>query len=144
MGVLSGIAGFFGAGEAAAKRKAAVKEEINLLEAIQAHLKWKARLQLYLEGRSAEQLDPAVICRDDQCVLGKWIHGSAREHFHESEKFHELRADHAQFHRIAAKVVENVQAKDRQAALVIFDGDYQHASRQVVNALTDLHEEVNG
>jgi methyl-accepting chemotaxis protein len=144
MSIFQGISGFFGSSRLADSKKAQILEEINLMDAINAHVKWKTRLQNYLNGNSQEQLDPMVICRDDQCVLGKWIHGPAMKHFHEDSTFHELRADHAQFHFIAGSVVKHVQSNERPQAEALMDNEYKHASRKVVQALTDLNTHLNG
>lgn len=144
MGITGGIKRFFGLSGAAEIKKAQIREEINLLDAINAHIKWKVRLQDYLNGTSQEKLDPMVICRDDQCVLGKWIHGPALKHFHEEESFHQLRADHAQFHFIAGNVVKHVQSNERTQAEALMDGEYKLVSRKVVQALTELNKLVNG
>ena len=42
-------------------------------KAIEAHRQWKVRLRKAISGR--DTLDSDTICRDDQCPLGKWIHG---------------------------------------------------------------------
>ena len=144
MSILEGISGFFGSFRVTDKQKAQILGEINLMDAINAHVKWKARLQDYLNGKSQEKLDPMLICRDDQCVLGKWIHGPALRHFHEDSTFHQLRADHAQFHFIAGSVVKHVQAHERVAAEALMDHEYKHASRKVVQALTELNDHING
>jgi hypothetical protein len=123
-------------------KKAAIKNEINIMDAINAHIKWKIRLERYLNGTSDENLDPNIICRDDQCVLGKWIHGPALKHFRDDDGFVALREDHAQFHVIAGKVVSNVQANDKAAADALMKGDYMVASRKVVHALTELGKQV--
>lgn len=123
-------------------KKAQIREEIDLPQAVQAHINWKLRLQNYLEGRSEEKLDAMVICRDDQCELGQWIHGPGMGHFHDLEPFQQLRADHAQFHYVAANVVQNVQAKDFLGARKILDEEYPHISRKVVLGLTELHKAV--
>ena len=143
MSIMDGVAGFFGR-SLGVSQKAQIREELNLMDAIHAHVKWKVRLQDYLNGTSQEKLDPMVICRDDQCVLGKWIHGPALKHFHEDATFHQLRADHAQFHFIAGNVVRHVQANERPVAEALMDSEYKHASRKVVQALTELNQHVNG
>lgn len=141
MGLLSGMASLFHIHIDAAKKEL-IRDEINLAEAVEAHINWKIRLKNYLDGKSNEDLDPMVICRDDQCKLGQWIHGPALNHFHEFEPFHKLRADHAQFHYVAANVVKNVQANDHAAAEAIFKDEYQHVSHDVVMALTELNRLV--
>lgn len=143
MSLMDGVAGFLGLSRADAEQKAQIRDEINLMDAINAHVKWKVRLEDYLGGKSQEVLDPMMICRDDQCVLGKWIHGAAVKHFHDDPTFHQLRADHAQFHFIAGKVIRHVQANERDAAEALLNGDYKHASRKVVQALSELNKHVN-
>lgn len=137
--MLGAISGWLGL---SASKKEIIKNEINIMDAINAHVKWKVRLQDYLNGISTEKLDPMIICRDDQCVLGKWIHGPALGHFHEHEEFHRLRADHAQFHFVAGHVVKKVQENDRSGANTLMDGEYAQASRKVVQALTELNRQV--
>ncbi len=124
-------------------KKETIKSEINVMEAIDAHVRWKVRLQDYLNGTSTEQLDAQVICRDDRCALGAWIHGPAREHFDNHAEFHALKADHAQFHVVAADVVRRVQASDRAGADALMQNDYARASRKVVNTLTELNRHLH-
>jgi len=118
--------------------------EINIMEAINAHILWKIRLEKYLDGTSEEKLDAKVICRDDQCKLGKWIHGPALEYFHaDDETLHVLRTDHAHFHVTAASVVSYVQANNIAAAEAVMDGEYTQASRKVVRDLTLLGKQIH-
>jgi hypothetical protein len=142
MGFFSGMANLFHS-QVDDSKKAAIRGEINLAEAVEAHVHWKIRLQNYLNGKSDEKLDPMIICRDDQCVLGKWIHGPAMHHFHEFEPFHQLRSDHAQFHYVAANVVKHVQENNRTAAEAILHDEYSHISHKVVMSLTELNKLVS-
>jgi hypothetical protein len=117
-----------------------IQDEINIMDAIDAHVHWKIRLDRYLNGTSEEKLDPKIICRDDQCKLGKWLHGPALKYFHDDDVgFKTLRDDHAQFHVIAGNVVTNVQANNVAAAEMLMNGEYLHASRKVVRGLTKLN-----
>jgi len=129
--------------ESNAKVREAIRAEINISECIDAHMKWKGRLQSYVEGTSKEQLDPMVICRDDQCVLGKWIHGPALQYFHEDEGFFKLRSDHANFHFVAGSVVMKVQANDLAASDALLKNEYARASRDVIQDLTELNKHLH-
>lgn len=142
MGLIDGVASLFNLKMDSAK-KAEIRDEIDLSQAVQAHISWKLRLQNYLDGKSDEALDPMVIGCDDKCELGKWIHGPGANHFHALEHFHQLREDHARFHYVAANVVQNVQASDHAAAKAILEGEYPRISRKVVLALTELHKAVS-
>lgn len=123
-------------------KRASIRSEINIADAINAHMQWKARLQRCLDGTSDEKLDPMMVCRDDQCALGKWIHGPAVDHFHGDEDFNTLRADHAQFHYVASNVVLKAQQNDHLSAINLFNGEYVQASRKVIHTLTELHKHL--
>jgi Chemoreceptor zinc-binding domain len=143
MSLKKGMAGIFGLSRTPEQQKAKIHEEINLMDAINGHVKCKVHLQNYLEGRLKEQLDPMVICLDDRCVLGKWIHGPAFKHFHENPTFYQLRAFHAQMHVIAGNVIKHVLANERTAAEALMEEKYKEASRKVVKALAELNQRAN-
>lgn len=120
-------------------------EAFNVLEVINAHVQWKTHLENYLNGTSEEKFDPRVICRDDECKLGIWIHGPALKLFNADDVlFKTLCEDHAQFHAIACKVVENMQANNRAAAQALMQGEYSQISHKVVHDLTVLKKHLVG
>jgi len=122
--------------------RAAINSDINIAEALAAHVNWKGRLVRYLNGTSDEELDPMVICRDDQCALGKWIHGPALNYFHADDDFHKLRTDHANFHFVAGNVVKKMQENDKEGANSLMKNEYERASREVINGLTELNKHL--
>lgn len=124
------------------KKKAAVNEEINIMDAINAHVRWKIRLEKYLHGTSEEKLDHKVVCRDDQCILGKWIHGPAEKFFQNDESLGTLRDDHAQFHKLAGQIVELVHANNKTTAESLLNNEYSEASRIVIRDLTELSKHL--
>lgn len=135
---------FSGLFSLAKSENANIRNEINIPDAVLAHVNWKVRLQKYIDGKSDEQLDPMLICRDDQCDLGKWIHGPATNRFHADKSFHTLRADHAQFHYVAANVVRYVQENDRAGAEALLKGEYARVSHHVVQLLNELNKQEGG
>ncbi len=117
----------------------AVVEGLNLVSAIETHLRWKKRLSEYIDGTSKETLDPAAIAVDDQCVLGKWIYGAGGKKFGSDASFVELRDTHAHFHRCAANIVSQADAGQRDAAAsMLSSGDYPLLSMQIVRQLSGL------
>lgn len=117
----------------------AVIEGLNLVSAIETHLRWKKRLSEYIDGSSKEKLDPAAIAVDDQCVLGKWIYGAGGQKFGTDANFVELRDTHAHFHRCAANIVSKADAGERdEAATLLGSGDYPRLSMQIVRELSGL------
>jgi hypothetical protein len=125
----------------AASENTDINDEVNIPEAITAHVNWKVRLQKYVDGKSEEKLDPMVICRDDQCTLGQWIHGPATKRFHADKAFHTLRADHAQFHYVAANVVRYMQEGDKAGAQALLKGEYARVSHNVMMMLNELNQQ---
>lgn len=105
---------------------------LNFKTAVDAHMKWKVRLEGYINGTSTEELKVEVVCRDDQCPLGKWIYDKGGEKFGFSETFFDMKAHHALFHRSAGGVLAAAQAGDKAAALkLLHSGDYVKASERV-------------
>lgn len=105
---------------------------LNFKTAVDAHMKWKVRLESYIAGTSTEELKVDVVCRDDQCPLGKWIYDKGGEKFGFSETFFDMKAHHALFHRSAGAVLATAQAGDKAAATkLLHGGDYVKASERV-------------
>lgn len=118
---------------------------LNFRKAIEAHQKWKTRLQAVIEMKSDEALDPKVVCRDDQCDLGKWIHGAGGGQFTGDPQFVELRRKHAYFHVCAGRVLSLAQAgqKDRAMVEMASMGEFSRVSRAVVGDLASLFVRLN-
>lgn len=116
-----------------------VTEVINLYDAVLAHQAWKKRLIEYMEGRSKEDLQPSKICKDNLCVLGKWIHANGQVQFGKEQVFVKLVDEHAKFHVQAAKVVEAHQEGKEALAREILTGDFEEQSRKTVTCLAKLN-----
>jgi methyl-accepting chemotaxis protein len=113
---------------------------LNFGTAIEVHQEWKVRLQAVIESRSQETLDPNVVCRDDQCELGRWIHGEGGRQFDDEPQFADLRRKHAYFHACAGRVVLLAQSghKDRAIAEISPGGDFAQASWEVIGDLASM------
>lgn len=112
---------------------------LNFKTAVDAHMKWKVRLESYIGGTSTEQLKVELVCRDDQCPLGKWIYDKGGEKFGFSETFFDMKAHHALFHRSAGDVLAAAQAGDATGARkLLHGGDYVKASERVKMLLARL------
>jgi len=116
----------------------AVLAEIDVDSAIAAHENWKLRLTNHLNGTSSEQFDPAVVCMDDRCDLGKWLHGAGRERLGKYPAFSVLVARHKYFHIQASTVLLQKQAGDNEAAEKTLNSSFKHGSNQVVLLLKEL------
>jgi hypothetical protein len=117
---------------------------LNFMSAIEAHIKWKTRLENYIQGTSTEDLKVEVVSRDDQCPLGKWIYGTGGERFGSIDTFGEMKGQHALFHQCAGRVLETAQAGKKDEAMRLLQyGDYVRASEQVKRLLAKLYVRLN-
>jgi methyl-accepting chemotaxis protein len=107
--------------------------------AIQAHMAWKQRLEDFLATDTRDSLDPLHVCRDDQCALGKWIHGDHAGRYVHTEAYRNLRTAHADFHQAAARVVILAQAgDDEHAREELNTGAFAKASSKVKRELARI------
>jgi len=113
---------------------------MNFLEMISAHVRWKQRLLTYIQDKS-EALDPAVIGRDDQCRLGKWIYGEGKA-YTQANHFEKVRTEHADFHKHAAAVVTFFNRGDRDMASEVLNGEYARTSNNLKRDIIALAQEV--
>lgn len=113
-------------------------EEVDFDKMVAAHLAWRDRRQAYVEGRG-DKLEQAVVCRDDACALGKWIHGPGKTFAREREYDH-LLDQHAQFHTCAGEVVKAVDEGKKELAEHLIIGKYRHQANQTVSAIRMMRE----
>lgn len=76
--------------------------------AIEAHRQWKVKLRSAIAKH--DKLDADTICRDDQCPLGRWIHGPGGERWGSRPLFSQLLTKHADFHQSAGAVARKINA----------------------------------
>ncbi|MGQ9806583.1 MAG: CZB domain-containing protein [Chlorobiales bacterium] len=113
---------------------------LNFHLAILSHQKWKSRFKAMIDMGISEALNPDVIAKDDECVLGKWIHGTAKEKFGTHPYYEKLRKDHAFFHQCASRVlVMIIRGEKSQALQEIQSGDYARASNNVIMDLAWMY-----
>jgi hypothetical protein len=109
---------------------------MNFEEAIAVHQKWKVRLRVVIDGKSTETLDPEIVAKDDQCLLGQWIHGEGGKIFGSKPEFGEVKHTHADFHKVAAQVLRKSMTGDKAGAAHLLDGEFYQASSKVITAIT--------
>ena len=112
--------------------------------AINAHMRWKMRLRAVIDGGSDEAIDPDMLARDDQCPLGKWLHGAGGAQFREHPLFAELTDQHAEFHVHAASVLQQAQqGHPREALHALERGPYAQSSGRVAHLLARLFVQLS-
>jgi methyl-accepting chemotaxis protein len=104
-------------------------------KAIEAHRQWKVKLRKAIAER--DTLDSDTICRDDQCPLGKWIHGPGGAQWGTRPSFVELMEKHADFHQTAGTVAQQINAgRYAEAERLIGAGSrFAQASTEVATIL---------
>lgn len=109
--------------------------------AILAHSRWKRRLQAGMTG--GEPLDTAVVARNDQCDLGRWLQGEGKTHASVPE-FGRLVQAHTAFHTCAATVAARINRGDTAGAnqMLSLQGEFTQASSAVVQAIAGLRDHV--
>ncbi|MDR3368811.1 CZB domain-containing protein [Rhodoferax sp.] len=117
---------------------AAILNEIDLDTAIAVHEGWKRQLQNHLNGQPDDNFCQEIVCLDDQCDLGQWLHGPATERLGQYPLFSVLIARHKYFHEQAGTVLALAHAGKREDALKVMEGGYRHASVQVILQLKAL------
>lgn len=133
---LPSIKDFFGFD---AYRRREVRDRMNLLGAAEAHILWKTRLGQHIQGSLREPLETSLIGQDNLCQLGHWIRGSEFEPFRGLPEFERLGDAHHRFHRFGDSIIEKLRSGDREGAEMLFRGPYNHALRQIIQALTEIN-----
>jgi hypothetical protein len=133
--------GFFGSGKQSQEEidfAQSALHDLDIQVAISAHDNWKNRLQAYLDGTSKEVFDANVVCFDDRCDLGKWIHSSGKAKLGQYPGFTALMSHHKMFHFAASNIVA-LQSRGKTAeADVILKGQFTQFSKSVVSDLNAL------
>ncbi|MCX7960629.1 MAG: CZB domain-containing protein, partial [Burkholderiales bacterium] len=106
----------------------ALKDEIS--KAIAAHGMWKTRLKTAI---ATGKLDTPLekIRADNQCAFGQWLYGtSIAPKDKSSAHYQNVKALHAEFHKVAARVADLAQKGDRAGAeaLMSLGGEYTAVS----------------
>jgi hypothetical protein len=132
---------FFGTASNDSRMDADLAEAADGLDiqmAIGAHENWKLRLQSFLDGTSKEEFSAEVICFDDRCDLGKWIHSSGRARLGKYPGFTALMNHHKMFHYAASNVVALNKSGKADEARKMLEGQFLSFSKSVEGDLQML------
>ena len=110
-------------------------------DAIAAHIKWKLRLTQFIDGTSTEKLESTTVCKDNVCVLGKWIYGEG-DKYKSLQQFGKLVNNHANFHRCAGEIVKKVESNDKTSAVQQLNSEFVVAAKETVNSLLVLQKAI--
>ncbi len=122
------------------KEKLDAESEKAIDDGLKAHAEWKNRLIRVFNGTSTETFVPEVVCKDDQCGLGKWIYGNAQKKFGHTQRFHYLKESHAEFHRVASTALKSAMSGKSGDIhhLISPQSEFGKASSEVIGHLVSL------
>jgi len=142
--VRSAQAPAYGGAERRTVSQGASSAGIDLDGAIKAHADWRSKLRS--AAMHGEQVDADSICRDDQCPLGKWLHGSGQGKFGGKPSFVELVGAHREFHDEAGKVARSINNGAGAEAEKMLESDtaFSRASQKVTRLIVQFKNEVQG
>ena len=139
MTMLAGIKNFMGIDDA---HKHDLRHRLNLVAVAEAHIVWKTRLGHHVHGTIRESLDSAPLGQDGICQLGSWIRGSVLAPLCEPEVHRELSEAHEHFHQCGEHIIAKLKAGDRSDATAMFENEYNHALRRIIQALTIINKQL--
>jgi methyl-accepting chemotaxis protein len=121
-----------------------VKEQfMNFDEAIMKHAEWRMKLRTAMVRK--EKLDAMAIGRDNNCELGKWLHGEGKTQAARLPSFDACVAEHRAFHAEAGKIASLInQGKYEEAEKLLAAGsEYSRISTSVGGRLIRLKHEIS-
>ncbi|MBL8401654.1 CZB domain-containing protein [Accumulibacter sp.] len=112
-------------------------------KAIGAHTRWMSQLrETVLEAHPGIELE--TIRAADQCEFGKWLEGtswSAEDRI--SDDYQEVRRLHAEFHELAAQVVELAASGKKNEAYGMFYCEYVTLSGRLALTLRTWQDRLS-
>jgi methyl-accepting chemotaxis protein len=111
---------------------------MDLDSAIQKHAAWKFKFRNALY--SNEPMDAAAISKDNNCEMGKWLHGEAKALYGKNGSYAKCVADHAAFHVEAGRVAVAVNAKkaDEAERMMAAGSQFAEISKRVAVSIIEL------
>lgn len=111
--------------------------------AVVSHARWKAKFREAIAQRLS--IDEQIVCVDDACDLGHWLHGEGKIKHGNLPEFVRLIADHKAFHLEAGKVARIINSQDySQADSMLENGTaFGYASSTVILSITALKRIAN-
>ena len=105
-----------------------------------AHIAWKGRLRVYLDGKGGLTRDQAASHRD--CVLGRWYYGEGHEQYGQRDSMQRIEQPHKRFHDTIARIIELREGGKNQEAEALY-ADIEPLSTEVVQLLERLEQETS-
>ena len=125
-----------------------VKEKVKTFDfksAIKAHQDWKMKLLNYKQTPDGT-LNSSHVCKDNQCALGKWIYNEGAQYRQAlPSEYEALRESHAEFHKIAGKVIDLIHQKNELQVEKLLNpvGEFSARSEKTVELIQDIEQKIS-
>lgn len=124
-----------------------------LQKAIEAHALWKHRFTGLMTGvisgsvalHDTKTFDRELVEQDDQCPLGKWLHGTGMEKLRTTPEFIDLVDTHRCFHQYAGQMIDLMrEGKHKEVAYQLSkQGEFEQNSEKLSRQLFRLYRGSN-
>ena len=111
--------------------------------AIDAHVKWFARLRMAIDGQASE-FKPEQVKVDNACEFGKWLYGGFPPGLKSGPVYATIKGLHASFHAEASRILTLGLAGKKAEALQAMDpsGSFKKSSMTLIAQLNQLKRQV--
>ena len=131
----SGIAAFTLEGES----DSTAHQALDFREAKIDHYAWKTALRKLLRGQKAMTSDEAT--SHEGCALGHWIYAKGMSKYGNLPEMKDLEQQHKAFHESVARIIDQYNSKNSEAALETFQS-FEDYSQKVVADLDALARRI--
>jgi len=110
--------------------------------AIGAHGVWKLRLKTALNTGKTD-LQPDVLCRDDQCEFGRWLYGpTIPAEVRSGPCYEDVRKKHADFHKTLSDIVGEHLKGNSEASKKLLEGAFEEKSKILTHKMQSWVQEL--
>jgi len=121
-----------------------VDKVADIEKAIGNHALWMSHLRDAI-GQASPTVDVAQVRAEDQCEFGKWLYGSRLSvEDRASSVYQDVKRLHADFHRLAAQVVELAASGRPLDAYALLYGEYITMSGRLAIAMRAWQDRLTG
>jgi len=104
-----------------------------------AHLKWRTRMESLVHGDIS--LKPEEVASHHECEFGKWYYDDqTQQKLGEIEKFKHLGEVHAELHKVARKIAEEVQNGRMEKARSLLE-EMEDIRKRLFDTLDELYQQ---
>lgn len=109
---------------------------MDLSHAIESHINWQMKFRRAITNR--DQMDVAIIARDNCCELGIWLRGEGKAKYGHLRNYTDCVRRHNEFHTQAASVAGAINEKNIAKSTILSAGTAYPSTSNAVCVATSL------